>query len=72
MVAARNEDWLSEEEIEELTGYKMPAYQLRFLRENGITASLRRRTNTVLVLRMHLRQPGTALAARPALKSSRR
>lgn len=32
--------WLTDEEVIDLTGYKMPAYQMRWLSENRIRAHL--------------------------------
>lgn len=72
MSAAVDELALPEDEIRELTGYSRPAYQIRVLKSLGIPAR-RRPDNSVLVLRMHLRNP-VVIAANdgPKLKSSRK
>jgi hypothetical protein len=45
--------WLSEDEVIDLTGYKIPSRQLAFLQRLHIAATMRR-NNTVLVLRRDL------------------
>jgi hypothetical protein len=64
---------LTEAEIKEMTGYSRPAFQIKCLKELGIPAR-RRPDNTVLVLRMHLREQAAILAAKdgPKLKMKRR
>lgn len=72
MSAAVDELALPEHEVQELTGYARPKRQLDVLKSLGIPARLRP-DNTVLVLRMHLRNPVTVAANDgPKLKSSRR
>jgi ribosomal protein L5 len=53
--------WLSEEEVIEVSRYKVPSFQLRFFRELGVKAILRR-DNTVLVLRRDFMSPPQAIA----------
>jgi hypothetical protein len=67
---------LTEEEIEEVTHYKLPKKQLEALQQMGIPARLRPHDNSVCVLRVFL----TTLAStdriaaneEPQLQSSRR
>lgn len=66
MSAAVDELALPEPEVRELTGYCRPTKQLEVLKGLGIPAR-RRPDNTVLVLRMHLRNVA-ALAANDAPK----
>lgn len=54
MSVAVDELALPEHEVRELTGYERPTNQLKVLKSLGIPAR-RRPDNTVLVLRMHLR-----------------
>jgi len=72
MSAAVDELALPEQEIRELTGYARPAKQLEVLKGLGVPAR-RRPDNSVLVLRMHLRQvmPAAANDA-PKLKLKKR
>jgi hypothetical protein len=64
--------WLSDSELTKLTGYRVPAYQLKVLKSLGIPAR-RRPANSVLVMRIHCRHPSTLPANEaPKLKSSRK
>ena len=64
--------WLSETELTKLTGYRVPAYQMKVLKSLGIPAR-RRPDNSVLVMRMHCMHPATLPANEaPKLKSSRK
>lgn len=72
MSAAVDELALPEQELRELTGYARPKRQLEVLKSLGIPARLRP-DNTLLVLRMHLRNPATIAANdAPKLKSKKR
>ena len=65
---------LSEAELLRITKYHRPSGQMRFFKELGVRAKLRR-DNTVLVLRMDLYHPSaTQVSANdaPKLKSSRK
>lgn len=53
---------LSDEEIYQITHYKLPKKQLAALEELGIPAKLRKIDNTVCVLRAHVKNPGGAAA----------
>jgi hypothetical protein len=69
---------LSNDEIYQITHYKLPKKQLAALRELGIPAQLRKIDNTVCVLRAHLTNPSTmtlgapATGATPRRKSARK
>jgi hypothetical protein len=64
--------WLSDAELTKLTGYRVPAYQMKVLKSLGIPAR-RRPDNSVLVMRMHCMHPATLPANdAPKLKSSRK
>lgn len=56
--------WLSDEEVIELTGYRMPAYQMRWLDENRIKAYLNRLNK--------VRVPRNAFDAYQAAKTQKR
>jgi hypothetical protein len=66
---------LSNEEIYQITHYKLPKKQLAALEELGIPAKLRRIDNTVCVLRAHLNNlvitPAPAANRGPIRKSAR-
>jgi len=63
---------LSQQEIEEITHLKKPAFQVKYLKQIGIKAQVRP-DNTVLVMRHHLAHAANDSAApQPTLKSSRR
>lgn len=62
---------LQQNEIIELTGYKKPTFQLKFLKELGIQAK-KRQDNTICVLRRDCTQfPANDAALMPKLKSAR-
>lgn len=67
---------LTEEEIEEVTHYKLPKKQMEALQMMGIPARLRPHDNSVCVLRVYLTTLGgtgrTAANEEPQLQSSRR
>lgn len=72
MSAAVDELALPEHEIRELTGYARPHKQIEVLKSLGIPAR-RRPDNSVLVLRMHLRNPVQVAANdTPKLKPKKR
>jgi hypothetical protein len=63
---------LSQQEIEEITHLKRPAFQVKFLKQLGIEAKMRP-DNTVLVMRHNLKPAANdAAIQQPTLKSSRR
>lgn len=68
-----NDIALTQEQIEELTKYKLPSKQMAVLKRLGIRAE-RLRDNTVRVLRMDVlnRTPSTDEQNGPKLKSSKK
>lgn len=64
---------LTNEQIQELTGYKLPSKQMEVLKRLGIRAT-KLRNNTIRVLRMDLlsRTPSPTEQEGPRLKSSRK
>lgn len=63
---------LTEQEIEDMTGYHRPAYQMKVLQGLGIPAR-KRPDNSVLVLRMDCQHRRAPVANdTPKLKSSRK
>ncbi|HVK93133.1 MAG TPA: DUF4224 domain-containing protein [Noviherbaspirillum sp.] len=59
--------YLSEEEIIEMTHYKLPKKQLEVLRRLGVQAILLK-DNTVRVMRMHCFSPAPQQTKKPKLK----
>lgn len=57
MSAVMNDLELSEAELVRITGYHRPKKQLEFLLGLGVPAKIRKSTNTVCVLRMHMLHP---------------
>lgn len=66
---------LSNDEIYQITHYKLPRKQLAALKELGIPAQLRKIDNTVCVLRAYVNNPvaapSPAAASGPKRKSAR-
>jgi len=73
MAAVLSELYLSPEEIEAMTEYKLPSCQMRALRELGVKATLLR-GNIVRVLRRDVLYPAGSPESTPAprLKSSKK